>query len=170
MSVVDPVAHEGRDPVPVVPPLGDLAGKRVVVLDITKVRSEAFAAEVRRRLAQAVGAEVDSGVVMPAQRMSDEELERVAGSCDGAVLTLADCGTCTTWTAWDAIELHRRGCRAVLVTTEALRPMLGALVGRLGMADLPLVAVPQPNRDQTVEEIAATAAAAVPAIVRALAG
>jgi 3-dehydroquinate dehydratase len=66
---------------------------------------------------------------------------------------------------FDAIELHRHGCRAVLVTTGALRPTVVALAGRLGMADLPVVEVDQPNRDQSIEEITATASGAMPAVV-----
>jgi hypothetical protein len=86
------------------------------------------------------------------------------------VLALADCGTCTSWTLWDAVELNRRGVRTVLVSTDALRPTVAALAPRLGLADLPLVTVATPNRDHGEEEIRATAAAAGQAIAEALTG
>jgi hypothetical protein len=167
--IVDPAAHDEAEPVPVGPPLGRLAGRRVRVLDITKVRSDVFAAEVARGL-EAAGAAVDTGIALPAQRMSDADLDATAEGAEAAVLALADCGTCTSWTLWDAIELNRRGIRAVLVSTEALRPTVAALASRLGMRDLPLVTVPSPNRDQAEPEIRATAAAAGPAIAAALTG
>jgi hypothetical protein len=168
-TIVDPVAHEGAERIAAAPPLGVLAGRRLRVLDITKVRSDAFAAEVVRGLT-AAGASVETGIALPAQRMSDADLDGVAAGADGAVLALADCGTCTSWTLWDAIQLHRRGVRAVLVSTDALRPTVAALSRRLGLEDLPVVTVPLPNRDQSYDEIAATAAAAIPAIARALTG
>ena len=102
--------------------------------------------------------------------MTEAELAGVAERCDGAVLALADCGTCSSWTLFDAIELHRRGCRAVLVTTHALRPTVDALAERLGLPELPVVEVQEPNREQTSERIAVTARAAAPAIATALMG
>lgn len=168
-EIVDPAAGEGRDPVAEVGPLGGLRGRRIAVLDVTKVRSEAFAARLARAL-EAEGAEVERGIVLPAQRASDAELAELGRRCDGAVLALADCGTCTSWTMFDAIELHRHGCRAVMVTTSALLPTVAALAGRLGMAGLPVVEVSRPNRDQTVEEIDRTATLVAPAVAAALAG
>jgi len=167
--VIDPAAHDDAEPVAVGAPLGELSGRRLRVLDITKVRSDVFAAEVARGL-EAAGASVEMGIALPAQRMSDAELDAVAGSADAAVLALADCGTCTSWTLWDAIELNRRGVRAVLVSTDALRPTVAVLARRLGLPELPLVTVALPNRDQAEPEIRATAAAAGPAIAAALTG
>jgi hypothetical protein len=167
--VVDPAAHESAEPAVPGAPLGTLSGRRVRVLDITKVRSDVFAAEVARGLREA-GAAVETGIALPAQRMSDAELDAVAAESDGAVLALADCGTCTSWTLWDAVELNRRGVRTVLVSTDALRPTVAALAPRLGLADLPLVTVATPNRDHGEEEIRATAAAAGQAIAEALTG
>jgi hypothetical protein len=167
--IVDPAAHEDAEAVAVGAPLGALAGRRLRVLDITKVRSDVFAAEVARGLEDA-GATVQMGIALPAQRMSDAELDAVAADADAAVLALADCGTCTSWTLWDAVELNRRGVRAVLVSTDALRPTIAALAPRLGLANLPLVTVPTPNRDHAEDQIRATAAAAGPAIAAALTG
>ncbi len=163
-TIVNPVGEQGRDQVAVVDALESLRGARVAVLDISKVRSDAFADVVQAALDDQ-GALTERGIAPPSQRLSDEELSVIGTRCDAAVLALADCGTCTSWTMFDAIELHRHGCRAVLVTTGALRPTVVALAGRLGMADLPVVEVDQPNRDQSIEEITATASGAMPAVV-----
>ena len=169
-TIVAPVGRQGRDAIPPAAGLRSLRGRRLTVLDISKVRSDTFADAVERALSEHDPAVVERGIAPPSQRLSDEELATVAERVDGAVLALADCGTCTSWTLFDAVELHRRGCRAVLVTTEALRPTVDALAPRLGLDDLPVVEVPLPNREQTAEEIAQTAAAAGPAIVAALEG
>lgn len=163
-TIIDPVGQQGREPVAVVDALESLQGARVAVLDISKVRSDAFADVVQSSLRDH-GALTELGIAPPSQRLSDDELSAIGTRCDAAVLALADCGTCTSWTMFDAIELHRHGCRAVLVTTSALRPTVVALAGRLGMSELPVVEVDQPNRDQSVEEITATATAAMPAVV-----
>jgi hypothetical protein len=163
-TIVNPVGRQGREPVEIVDALASLEGARVAVLDISKVRSDAFADVVQAALRDR-GALTERGIAPPSQRLSDDDLSAIGARCDAAVLALADCGTCTSWTMFDAIELHRHGCRAVLVTTSALRPTVTALAGRLGMAELPVVEVDQPNRDQSVPEIAATALAAMPAVV-----
>jgi hypothetical protein len=150
--------------------LGDVAGATVAVLDISKVRSDVFAGELARGLGEDHGARVERGIAPGSHAMSDVELREVAARCDGAVLALADCGTCSSWTLYDAVELHRHGCRAVLVTTTAQRPMVEAMVARLGMADLPLVEVAEPNRDQDAQRISATAHAALRDVVAALRG
>jgi hypothetical protein len=163
-TIVDPIGRQGRDAVAVIAPLASLTGRRVAVLDISKVRSDAFAEVVETALRNG-GADTERGIAPPSQRLSDDDLVAIGARCEAAVLALADCGTCTSWTMFDAIELHRHGCRAVLVTTSALRPIVDALAGRLGMAELPVVEVDQPNRDQTVDEIRVTASAAMPAVI-----
>jgi hypothetical protein len=166
--VVQPVGHQGRESVPPADGLGSVASRPIAVLDISKVRSDTFADAVERAVRDAGAASVERGIAPPSQRLSDDDLRELAGRNDGAVLALADCGTCTSWTMFDAVELHRHGCRAVLVTTEALRPMVDALAPRLGLAELPIVEVALPNREQTADEIRSTAEAAGPAIVQAL--
>ncbi len=166
--VVLPVGRQGRQEVSPVAPLGSLGSASLTVLDISKVRSDVFADAIEAGLRAAGCSTVDRGVAPPSQRLADDELAAIGSAHDGAVLALADCGTCTSWTMFDAIELHRNGCRAVLVTTTALRPTVDALAPRLGMADLPVVEVALPNREQTADEIHRTASAAVPAIVAAL--
>lgn len=168
-QIIDPGAKSTRDAVAVVPPLRTLKGRRLAVLDITKVRSDAFVDQVESYLrGREETLQTERGVAPPSQRLSDAELRETAERCDGAVLALADCGTCTAWTLFDAIELHRYGCRSVIVTTEALRPTVAALCSRLGMDELPVVEVTLPNRDQSRDQIVASARAAAPAIEAAL--
>ncbi|QEC50575.1 hypothetical protein FSW04_25295 [Baekduia soli] len=168
--IIDPLGTSSTAPVEPVPGLGDVGGAQVAVLDISKVRSDVFAGELARGLADDHGAQVRRGLAPGSQAMADDELRELGAACDGAVLALADCGTCSSWTLYDAIELHRHGCRAMLVTTTAQRPMVEAMVARLGLADLPLVEVAEPNRDQYADAITATARAATAAVAAALRG
>lgn len=167
-SIVLPVGRQGLDPVAVVSPLQALVGRRLAVIDISKVRSDLFADELTSALKAGGAFAVDRFVAPPSQRMRADELQTVGVDHDGAVLALADCGTCTSWTLFDAIELHRHGCRAVVVTTHDLRPMVAALAPRLGMADLPVVSVALANREQQGDGVRATARAVVPDVVAAL--
>jgi hypothetical protein len=169
--IIDPAGPATAAVIPVAPGLATLAGRRVAVLDIAKIRSDAFVDQVEAGLREHESSlEIERSVAPPSRRLPDDEVANLAGHCDGAVLAVADCGTCSSWTLFDAIELHRHGCRAVLVISEELRPTIDALAGRLGMDDLPLVEVPLPNRDQTRADIAAAAEAATPAILAALTG
>ena len=169
-TIVAPVGHQGRDPVDLVGGLGSLESRPIAVLDISKVRSDVFVDAVERCIREAGTESVERGVALASKRMDEDEVRGLAERNDGAVLALADCGTCTSATLYDAVELHRNGCRAVLVTTEALRATVDALAPRLGLADLPVVEVELPNREQTAEEIADTATAAGPAVLAALRG
>jgi hypothetical protein len=167
--MVDPGGRSDASEAPPAPGLGTLDGRRLAVLDIAKVGSDAFVDQVDSTLrAHAAAVEIERGIAPPSRGMPEDELAAISVGCDGAVLALADCGTCSSWTLLDAIELNRRGCRAVLVTTEALRPTIDALAGRLGMSALPVVEVALPNREQTRDEVTATALAAGPQIVDAL--
>ena len=166
--VVLPVGRQGRAEVEPVSPLPSLHGATLTVLDISKVRSDVFADALEAGLRAGGCTTVDRGVAPPSQRLGQQELAELGNRNDGAVLALADCGTCTSWTMFDAIELHRNGCRAVLVTTRALRPTVDAMAPRLGMASLPVVEVGLSNREQTADEIRAMATAAVPAVIAAL--
>jgi hypothetical protein len=168
--IVDPTGRSSAGRVDSVAGLGELRGRTVAVLDISKVRSDVFAAEVARGLAEDEGATITRGIAPGSSPMLDAELFGLGSEHDAAVLALADCGTCSSWTLVDAIELHRHGCRAVLVTTTAQRPMVEAMIGRLGMPDLPLVEVGEANRDLDVDEIRETARGAAADIAAALRG
>jgi hypothetical protein len=166
--IVDPVGISSAPPVTRIDGISAVAGATVAVLDISKVRSDVFAGELARGLGDDHGAKIERGLAPGSHAMDDAELRDIGARCDGAVLALADCGTCSSWTLYDAIELHRHGCRAVLVTTTAQRPMVEAMVARLGLPDLPLVEVAEPNRDQDAEHITRTARGALGAVVEAL--
>ena len=167
--MVDPGGQTDAEETTPAPGLGDLAGRRVAVLDIAKVGSDAFVDQVDATLREHCGSvEIERGIAPPSRGMAQAQLEAIAEGCDGAVLALADCGTCSSWTLLDAIELNRLGCRAVLVITEPLRPTIDALGGRLGMSGLPVVEVALPNREQTREAVTATARGAGADIVDAL--
>ena len=169
--IVDPAGQSDAREAPPAPGLGRLAGRRLAVLDIAKVGSEVFVDQVETTLRGCADSlDIERGIAPPSRGMSEDQLAAIAERCDGAVLALADCGTCSSWTLLDAIELNRRGCRAVLVTTEPLRPTIDALAGRLGMSSLPVVEVALPNREQTSDEVTATALAAGPQLVEALVG
>jgi hypothetical protein len=68
-------------------------------------------------------------------------LERIAAENDGAVVGLANCGSCTAWSFHDALELRGRGTPAVLVATKEFSGLVDAIT-RAKKADMPRVVLP----------------------------
>src|SRR3546814_12412654 len=61
-----------------------------------------------------------------------------------AVTGIGDCGSCSTNSVHDGIEIEKRGIPAVAVCTEAFLPGLDALTQMRGMPDYQFAVVPHP--------------------------
>ena len=65
-------------------------------------------------------------------------LESIAATSDGAVVGLANCGSCTAWSYHDAMELARLGTPVVLVVTKEFVGLAEA-IGKAKSSPLPMV-------------------------------
>lgn len=128
------------------PRLGSLKGSRVGLLDNSKTNAEKYLNMVSKILVDRYGvAEVKlfrkEALSKPAPV---NVLDEVASACDFAVTGIGDCGSCSTNSVHDGIELEKRGIPAVAICTEAFRPGLDALTKMRGMPDYRFVIVPHP--------------------------
>src|SRR4029453_637621 len=51
-------------------------------------------------------------------------LEKVAANYSGALLAIADGGSCSSWSFHDSIELEKRGIPAYVIATETFKPLV----------------------------------------------
>src|SRR3546814_5603340 len=72
-----------------------------------------------------------------------EVLDELVANCDFAVTGIGDCGSCSTNSVHDGIEIEKRGITAVAVCTEAFLPGLDALIQMRGMPDYQFSVVPR---------------------------
>lgn len=124
----------------------------------------ALAPEVIAGFAGAVGTHFEDKGPTPARSgvaMTDAELDRLAASCDAAILAYGHCGGCTAATIRDAIGLARRGIPVVALVVPFFEPSARLLARSLRMPDLPIHILPGPmarKDDDRRREIARSAA------------
>jgi hypothetical protein len=130
------------------PPVATVSGMRVGFrLDILW-RSWDWVADEWTALLKADGAEVSSWRAHG--RTGDEgeamlkELDAWLGDVDVAVVGLANCGSCTSWTIHDAVTAAATGIPTVAVCTDYFQELARTLSRRAGRSGLRLEVLPYP--------------------------
>src|SRR6202035_4723628 len=103
----------------------------------------------------------------PKDRLSDGDLTTLAG-CDAVVQCFGDCGTSTSISVADAVDLERRGIPTVTVFSTAFAAAARKQAAGRGMAELPLVRIPHPMHTAQRSVVAERADAVVNALVERL--
>src|SRR6267142_2593454 len=144
-SPLDPLATEQAAPVPAAPRLGDLGGKRVGFVDNSKLNAGLFLSRVSGELAARFGARPGPVIrkYAPKDYLSAANLDELA-QCDAVVQCFGDCGTSTSVSVADAVELERRGIPTVTVFSTAFAEAARNQAAGRGMRNLHLVKVPHP--------------------------
>lgn len=130
----------------VAPRLKNLKGVRLGLLDNGKTNADKFLTMVGEIL---VGKHGIGQVRMfrkdalskPAPR---EVLDALVKDSDFGVTGIGDCGSCSTNSVHDGIEIEKMGVPAIAVCTEAFLPGLDALTRMRGMPDYKFAVVPHP--------------------------
>ena len=137
-----------------------LEGARIAYVDWGKPNGEAFYEELRARLTDRFGvASVDYYVKpSPSSPMpADVESAVLESEPDGAVLAIADCGSCNSSSVVDNITLEQAGIPTVQVITDEFVDLNRQIREGQGYDDLPIVTVPHPTRFLERDEVAAMA-------------
>jgi hypothetical protein len=141
----DPTVIERPPALPLAPRLSDLRGKRLAFVDNSKCNADLFIARVATRLMQRFAVVPGPTVrkAAPKDRLSDRDFDNLA-ACDAVVQCFGDCGTSTSISVADAVEMERRGIPTVTVFSTAFADAARNQAAGRGMADLPLVRIPHP--------------------------
>ena len=133
-------------------PLESLEGKTVALMDIGKMRGDEFIDRMEelfreRRIATRRYKKPTNTRTAPL-----EMLQKIAEECHAVVIALSDCGSCTSCSTHDLVDLDRRGLPGVSVLTEEFREAFAAQSGAIGFEGAPLY-VPHPMQNRTREEL-----------------
>jgi hypothetical protein len=163
------------------PPVRDLAGVRIAVLDNGKPN----AVVAMTRLAEAVAAVTGATVVLvvkkgPGGRSANaaipcapDVMDRLRAEADVVITGAADCGSCTAYSVHDTIELERAGIPTVLLTTTRFAPIAATLAADSGLAQIRALVLEHPVGGidaPTLEARADAAAGTVAALLTSAAG
>jgi hypothetical protein len=125
--------------------LGGLEGKTIGLLDNCKTNANVFLNEVGEIL------QAEYGVEAVVSRRKDKSsipagdiISYLVKRCDAVVNAYGDCGSCTSWTVHDSIELEMQGVPTATVESEEFVKLGQSETQSLGMPGLPFVTVPHP--------------------------
>lgn len=152
--------------------LSSLAGKRLGLLDNGKTNAAKYLEMVAAGLVERYGVGSvkmfhKATLSKPAKR---EILEALVAESDFVVTGIGDCGSCSTNSVHDAIEMEKLGIPAVAICTEAFRLGLDTLTRMRGMPDHRFAIVPHPLGVLFDDELQQRAELAVPQVVSIVTG
>ncbi len=149
--------------------LAQLCGKRLGFVDNSKCNADLFIGRVASQLAERFA--VMQGPVLrkaaPKDRLSDRDFAALA-ECDAVVQCFGDCGTSTSISVADAIEIERRGIPTVTVFSTAFANAARNQAAGRGMPDLPLARIPHPMHTARRDVVAERADAVLDTLVERL--
>ena len=103
----------------------------------------------------------------PKDRLTEGDFTNLA-QCDAVVQCFGDCGTSTSISVADAVEIERRGIPTVTVFSTAFATAARKQAAGRGMPDLPLVRIAHPMHTAARNVVAERADAVVDALVERL--
>jgi hypothetical protein len=170
MSTVlrDPTAETASTMRPRRAPLDSLDGKTVALMDIGKMRGDEFIDRLEV-LFRERGIAVRRYKKPTNTRTAPLELlQQMAAECQAVVIALSDCGSCTSCSTHDMVDLDRRGLAGVSVLTEEFRPAFKVQCEAIGFDGASLY-VPHPMQNRTTAELHRFADEVFEAVVAAIA-
>ena len=152
MTMRDPTAETASVLRPRVAPLSSLAGKAVALMDIGKMRGDEFIDRLEQ-LCQERGIATRRYKKPTNTRTAPLELlQKIAAECQVVVIALSDCGSCTSCSTHDLVDLDRRGVAGVSVLTDEFRAAYSSQCRAIGFDGASLY-VPHPMQNRTTAEL-----------------
>jgi len=166
---LNPVVGEEAAAVAAAPRLRSVASKRLGFVDNSKLNADLFLAHVTAELSGRFGAVIGPIVrkLAPKDCLSTADFAELS-KCDAVVQCFGDCGTSTSVSVADAVELERRGVPTVTVFSTAFADAARNQAAGRGMRSLRLVKVPHPMHTAPRPVVAERADKAVHGIVERL--
>ncbi len=165
----EPTVTEQVPAIAVAQRLSGLRGKRLGFVDNSKCNADIFIQRITAQLVDRFA--VVAGPVVrkaaPKDRLSDTDFANLA-KCDAVVQCFGDCGTSTSISVADAVEIERRGIPTVTVFSTAFASAARKQAAGRGMADLPLARIPHPMHTAQRSVVAERADAVIDTLAQRL--
>ena len=149
------------------PPLVDLEGRTLALMDIGKMRGSEFIDRLEMLLNARGVANRRYAKPTNTRTAPIELLKTIVAECDAVIIALSDCGSCTSCSTHDLNELDARGLPGISVLTEEFESAFENQCQKIGFAGAS-VYVPHPMQNRTTAELHAFADAAVGALLGAV--
>jgi hypothetical protein len=168
--VYAPDGEAGPAPVSLAAVPGVLAGLRIGVLDNGKPNARLLLTRVGEQLAARTGARLelvtDKGPgANAATPCPPAVLERIRDECDVALTGTADCGSCTSWSVHDTIQLEHLGIPTAVATTTRFVDLTRRVASGFGVPHARVEVFPHPLGGTDDDTIIRWADAAVDDVV-----
>jgi hypothetical protein len=145
LILCEPTVSEQIAPIPTAKRLRGLRGKRLGFIDNSKCNADLFIQHLVNRFLHRFA--VIAGPIVrkaaPKDRLSENDFATLA-ACDAVVQCFGDCGTSTSISVAEAVEIERRGTPTVTVFSTAFAAAARKQAADRGMPDLPLARIPHP--------------------------
>ena len=148
-EIVDPFASEPeeRDRA-LANRLESLSGARIAVFSNTKKNADHFLRGVGEHLEAHYDVEVSDVVYKDvATSGADEEVYDRLREYDGVLLAYGDCGSCSSWTMYDAFQLEDSGIPTAVFCSEEFTTLCQFEAENQGVPGLPIVEFGHPIAD-----------------------
>src|SRR4051812_6270718 len=147
-----PDSDPGPEIVPLAPSPASLTGLRIGVLDNGKPNAAVVMTRAAETLAAGTGARVSLVTKKGPRGLSanaaipcaPDIFERLLAQADIVITGSADCGSCTAYSVYDAIELEKAGVPAVVVTTTRFEPIATTMAANFGLPALRTLVLQHP--------------------------
>lgn len=136
--------------------LSTVDSARVGLFSNTKKNADHFLQAVGTRLESDTTAEVEVSEVVykdVATSAADEAVYEELQEYDAVLIAYGDCGSCSSWTMYDAFQLEERGVPTVVFCTEEFTTLCQYEAENQGVPGLPIVEVGHPIADLSAEAV-----------------
>jgi hypothetical protein len=149
VQVYRPDGEIGPAPVGLAPARTVLTGARIGVLDNGKPNARLLLARVGEQLAARTGATLalvtDKGPgANAATPCTDAVMARLVEECDVVLTGSADCGSCTSWSVHDTVQLEHLAVPAVVATTTHFVDLTRRVATGFGLPEARVAVFPHP--------------------------
>jgi hypothetical protein len=174
ITVVDPTVEVDAGADDPGPAAGSLRGRTVGFrVDILWRSWDWLTEEWESRLRSSCGASVQryrraQGLAGDEGAANEAEFRAFVGSVDVAVVGMANCGSCTSWTVKDSVAAARAGLPTVAGATAEFVPLARTLARRYGRPGLRVLELPYPLDTRPEDEVRAIARDTFPRLLEVL--
>lgn len=134
--------------------LESLLGARIVLFSNTKKNPDHFLTAVGERLENDHNVTVSDVVYKDvATSAADDEVYDHLREYDAVLLAYGDCGSCSSWTMYDAFQLEGMGVPTVVFCSEEFTTLCQFEAENQGVSGLPIVEFEHPVADLDPETV-----------------
>lgn len=135
--------------------LSTVDNARIGLFSNTKKNADHFLQEVGERLEANYDVDVSDIVYKNvATSAADEAVYEKLRGYDAVLIAYGDCGSCSSWTMYDAFQLEEEGVPTVVFCTEEFTTLCQYEAENQGVPGLPIVEIEHPIADLSPEDVA----------------